>query len=136
MPQADPAKGIKDAIAAAWAADEQREDWSATLYVDPDFEPTAGSPVLLVADDGGAAVTGGPWLARRDMLRITIRLTAFAAGRTEARAVVDAAVDLITTTKPSGIARIENVPAVLETRDRETGAYLASITVPVTVRPV
>lgn len=134
MPQADPAKAIKDAIAAAWA--EDHETWTATLFVADDFAPTDGSPVLLVADDGGVAVTGGAWLARRDMLRITIRLTAFAAGRTEARQVLDAAVDYLTTNRPAGIARIENVPAVLDTRDRETGAYLASITVPVTVRSV
>lgn len=134
MPQTDPAKLLKDAIAEAWA--EDHPSWTATLFVEDDFAPVDGSPVLLVADDGGIAVTGGAWLARRDMLRITIRLTAFAAGRTEARNVLDTAVDFLTTTRPAGIARVENVPAVLDTRDRETGAYLASITVPVTVRPV
>ena len=69
------------------------------------------------------------------MLRITIRLTAFAAGRSEARQVLDAAVDELLADRPAGITRIENVPAALDTRDRETGAFLASITMPVIVRP-
>lgn len=136
MPQADPAKDIKAALAEAWA--EEHEDWTVTLEVADDYQPVAGSPTLLVADDGGGSVHTDPWLARTrsDMLRIVIRLTAFARGRTEARTVVDAAVDELLAHRPAGIARIENVPAVLETRDRETGAYLASITVPVTVRPL
>ena len=58
-----------------------------------------------------------------------------AAGRTEARELLDTAVDFLFSNRPAGIVRIENVPAALDTRDRETGAYLASITVPVTVRP-
>jgi hypothetical protein len=136
MPQADPAKDIKTALAAAW--DTEHPDWTVTLEVADDYQPVAGSPTLLVADDGGGSVHADPWLSRNrsDLLRITVRLTAFARGRTEARTVVDTAVDDLLADRPAGIARIENVPAVLETRDRETGAYLASITVPVTVRPL
>lgn len=131
MAQLDAAKIIKTALAQAWDG----EQYTATLHVEDDFTPQPGSPVLLVADDGGAPVTGGAWLAGKGMLRITIRLTAFAAGRTEARELLDTAVDFLFSDRPAGIVRIENVPAALDTRDRETGAYLASITVPVTVRP-
>lgn len=127
----DPAKTVKEALAAAWAEDQP--SWTATLEVADDYQPTAGSPVLLVADDGGAEVNGGAWLVRKGPLQITLRLTAFARGRTEAREVVDAGTDFVLAQKP-GIARVENVSGVLETRDRDTGAYLASITVPVTVR--
>jgi hypothetical protein len=136
MPQADPAKDIKTALAESWA--EEYPDWTVTLEVADDYQPVSGSPTLLVADDGGGAINSGPWLARSraSLLRITVRLTAFARGRTEARTMVDTAVDQLLADRPAGIARIENVPAVLETRDRETGAYLASITVPVTVRPL
>lgn len=134
MPQPDPAATIKDALELRWADDHP--DWAATLHVADNFQPTAGSPALLVADDGGNSIHGGAWLVRKDLLRITIRLTAFAAGRTEARAVVDAAVDDLVGNRPAGISRIENVSAVLETRDRETGAFLASITMPVIVRPL
>jgi hypothetical protein len=131
--QLDPAKAIKIALADFF--DAEHADWTATLEVDDDFHPVAGEPVLLVADDGGVAVTTGPWMAGRGLLRITIRLTAFARGRTEAREVVLAAIDFIQANRPAGISRIENVPAVLDTRDPETGAYLASIATAVVVKP-
>ena len=133
MPQPDPAAAIKAAIEQVW--DTDHTEWAVTLHVDDDYRPVAGSPVLLVADDGGTTVHGGAWLVRKDMLRIVIRLTALAAGRSEAREVLDAAVDDLVANRPAGI-RIENVPAALETRDRETGAFLASITMPVIVRPL
>lgn len=133
MPQRDPAKEIKTALAEHFA--DEDNGWTATLEVADDYRPVAGSPVLLVADDGGAAVNSGAWLAGRGLLQITIRLTAFARGRTEAREVVLAAIDFIQANRPAGISRIENVPAVLDARDPETGAYLASIAAPVVVKP-
>ncbi|WP_374159079.1 hypothetical protein ACEWX3_07605 [Mycobacterium sp. G7A2] len=134
MASSDPAKIVKDALVTAWTA--AHPSWTATLRVDDDYLPTQGSPTLLVADDGGPAVHSGPWMVGKTLRRITIRLTAFAKGRDEARTVVDAATDHITTYRPPGIARIEDVSAPLVTRDRATGAYLASITVQVIVRPV
>ena len=133
MAQLDPAKAIKNALADFF--DAEHADWTATLEVDDDFHPVAGEPVLLVADDGGVAVNTGPWMAGRGLLRIVIRLTAFARGRTEAREVVNLAIDFIQANRPAGISRLENIPAVLDTRDQETGAYLASITMPVVVKP-
>lgn len=133
MAQQDAAKAIKDALATHYA--DAEPDWTVTLHVADDYTPVDGSPTLLVADDGGVAVNGGAWLAGRDLLRISIRLTVFAAGRSEARAVIDDVVDHLLANRPAGIARIENVPAVLDTRDRATGASLASITMPVVVKP-
>lgn len=133
MPQRDPAKELKDALAGYFADEEN--GWTATLEVPDDYHPVAGSPVLLVADDGGGAVNDGAWLAGRGLLRIVIRLTAFARGRTEARQVVLAAIDFIQANRPAGISRIESVPAVLDMRDPETGAYLASIATAVVVKP-
>lgn len=127
----DPARVIKDAL-EVFFTDEATE---AVLHVDDDFMPVTGSPVLLVADDGGSPVSGGPWLAGRDLMRVTIRLTVFAAGRTEARDTLAAAIGHLLAERPAGIARIENVPPVLDARDRATGAALASITMPVVVRP-
>lgn len=135
MSQADPAKAVKDALATHFA-DVEDYTCTVTLEVPDDYQPTAGSPVLLVADDGGSAVLGGAWLVGNDMHRITLRLTAFARGRTEARTVLNTAIDHLVANRPQEVARIENVPAVLDTRDRETGAYLASITMPVVVRPI
>lgn len=134
MSQADAAKAVKTALADHFA--DLEADVTVTLEVADDYQPVAGSPVLLVADDGGSSLIGGPWMVGHDMHRITLRLTAFARGRTEARSTLDAAVDHLVANRPAEVARIENVPAVLDTRDRETGAYLASITMPVVVRPI
>jgi hypothetical protein len=131
MAQVDPAKAIKTALADFFDG----EDVSVTLEVPDDYTPVDGEPLLLVADDGGNQVSTGPWMAGKGLLRITIRMTAFARGRTEARATLDAAMDHLLADRPAEVTRIENVPAVLDTRDRETGAYLASIAMPVIVRP-
>ena len=131
MSQTDPAKDIKTALVSYFA----ESGVTVTLEVPDDYTPIAGQPVLLVADDGGTAVTGGAWMAGRGLHRITVRLTAFARGRTEAREVILAAIDHIQANRPAGISRIENVPAVLDTRDPETGAYLASIATAVVVKP-
>lgn len=130
MAQRDPAKAIKTAL-----ADFFDGDVAVTLEVPDDYTPVDGEPVLLVADDGGDQVNAGPWMAGKGLLRITVRMTAMARGRTEARATLDAAMDHLLANRPDEVARIENVPAVLDTRDRETGAYLASITMPVVVKP-
>ena len=130
---ADPAMSVKDAVASHWRGLHPK--LKATLEVADDYQPLAGSPTLLVADDGGGMLNGGAWLIRRDLMRIDIRMTAFAKGRSEARTVLTDAIDIVVTTKPPGICRIENVPAPIEDRDRATGAYLASITMPVLIRP-
>jgi hypothetical protein len=131
MAQVDLAKAIKTALADFF----DNTDVSVTLEVPDDYTPVDGEPVLLVADDGGNQVSTGPWMAGKGLLRITIRMTAFARGRTEARATLDAAMDHLLAERPYEVTRIENVPGVLDTRDRETGAYLASIAMPVIVRP-
>lgn len=123
----DYAKTIKSALAAADPA------FDATLHVDDDYAPVEGSPLVLVADDGGPAVINGSWLLNKSPRRSVLRLTAFAAGRTEARATVIAAADFVTAHRP-GIARIEDISVPLLTRDRDTGAWLASVTAPVMVR--
>lgn len=131
MAQLDPAKAIKTALADFFDGDNV----SVTLEVPDDYTPVDGEPLLLVADDGGTQVNEGAFMAGKGLLRITIRMTAFARGRTEARATLDAAMDHLLADRPAEVARIENVPAVLDTRDRETGAYLASIAMLVIVRP-
>lgn len=131
MAQVDPAKAIKTALADFF----DDTDVSVTLEVPDNYTPVDGEPLLLVADDGGNQVSSGAFMAGKGLLRITIRMTAFARGRTEARATLDAAMDHLLADRPAEVARIENVPAVLDTRDRETGAYLASIAMVVIVRP-
>jgi hypothetical protein len=104
--------------------------------VDDDYKPAAGKPTLLVSDDGGPRVVGDAWSLGQTPRRITLRLTAYAVGRDEARQVVDSAVDDILANRPAVLSRIEDVSGPLITRDRGTGAFLASITMPVIVKPV
>lgn len=124
----DFAETVKDALRAADPA------FDATLFVDDDFRPAAGAPVVLVADDGGPSTApNAPWLTRYMPRRPILRLTAYAVDRPEARAAVIAAAEFVAEHKP-GIARVEDIPSPLLARDRKTGAELASIAMPVIVR--
>lgn len=134
MPSVDIAGIVHDALEAHWATTHPA--WTVALYGDPKYKPETGKPTLLVADDGGLAVHSGPWMLRTSMRLRTLRYTAFAVGRDEALAVVGDAVDRIIAHRPTGLARIEDVSDPLVTRDRATGAILASITMPVIVKPV
>lgn len=132
MPSPDPAKAIKTALATEWTT--AHPTWTATLHVDDDYLPAVGNPTLLVADDGGPRIVGDSWTVGKTPRKPVIRLTAFAVGRDEALECVDAAVDHILAHRPAAISRFEDVTGPLVTRDRKTGALLASITVPVIVR--
>lgn len=125
MPIPDYADTVQTALVEA--------DFPAVLEVDDDWRAVEGAPLLLVADDGGNPVLPGPWMVGYSPRRTSLRLTAFAHGRSEARETVVDAAEFVRVNRP-GIARIEDIPPPLITRDRETGAYLASITVPVIVR--
>lgn len=131
MPVPDYAKTVKDALAGDWSATQPT--WTATLNVDDDYQPTMGAVTVLVADDSGPAIFGGAWTAPTSPRRMLLRLVAFAAGRSAARSAVDTAAQFVRTNKP-GVSRVEDFPAPLITKDRETGAFLASITMPVIVR--
>ena len=129
----DYAKDVKDALAADWST--AHPTWTATLQVDDDYQPTTAAPTVLVADDTGVPVHPGAWMVGKTRRRNILRITAFAVGRDEALTAVNAAVQFVVANKP-GIARIEDVSDPLVTRDRKTGAILASITMPVIVKTV
>lgn len=131
MAIADYAEAVMDALVADWAVSQP--NWTAVLDVDRDYQPVVGRPTVLVADDGGPAIVPGAWLLNKSPRRTVLRLTAFAAGRTEARSTVITASNFVVTHRP-GIARVEDISVPLITRDRDTGAWLASITAPVVVR--
>lgn len=112
--QADIVPAIKD-----WLG-ERIEDAEVRLNVPEKWLPADGA-VLVVADDGGP--TRWPIKSQH-----TIRLTAYAAGRTQARAVVAMAAGLLGDGRPSGVASIDSdMGAILDARDTNTGAMLASI---------
>lgn len=122
---------IQDALVADWAV--SHPTWDAVLHMDRTFVAAAGSPVVLVADDGGPAIIRGSWNLNKSPRLTVLRLTANAAGRSEARDTVQAAADFVVANRP-GIARVEDVSVPLITRDEDTGAWLASVTAPVVVR--
>lgn len=115
------------------------KDWLATqdvgaevaLEVPTSWKPSAG-PLLIVADDGGPVL----WPIKS---RHTVRLTAYAAGRTEARAIVTLAAGKLAESdpRPSGVAHVgSGMGGVLDGRDKATGAMLASVLVTMHARTV
>lgn len=132
MAPRDPAKAIKNALATEWATNNA--NWTATLHVDDDFTPTAGSPLVLVADDGGPAAQSGAWMTGKTLYRPVIRMTAFAQGRDEALSTINDTVEWLLANRPPEVSRIDGVTYPLVTRDKATGTYLAWVTMPVLVR--
>ncbi|SLJ19010.1 Uncharacterised protein [Mycobacteroides abscessus subsp. massiliense] len=123
--QADIAGAVKEWLAA------QNIGAQVALAVPANWNPRAGA-LLIVADDGGPVRL--PVKSRN-----TIRLTAYAAGRTEARRIAATAAGKLAESnpRPEGIAHVSSdIGAVLDARDKETGAYLGSAVVPVTARTV
>lgn len=127
----DYAKTVKAALVSEWTVEQPT--WDAVLEVPDKFDPEAGRRVVLVADDGGPALLKGAWLVTTTPRLTVLRLTAYTNGRTSARETVVAAAEFVRINRP-GIARVQDVSVPLITRDPDTGATLASITVPVIVR--
>lgn len=97
------------------------------LNVPDKWKPTDRA-VLVVADDGGPA----QWPI---MSMHTVRLTAYADGRTKARNIVRLACGLLGYGRPTGIAHIaKEMSTILDARDADTGAVLASALLTVTAR--
>ncbi|OBB20612.1 hypothetical protein [Mycolicibacterium elephantis] len=123
--QADMAAAVKDWLATQDLGADVR------LVMDEDWKPSDG-PVLIVADDGGPVV----WPVKS---RHTIRLTGYADGRTTARAIVALAAGKLaeSSPRPPGVANVSSqIGGVLDARDKATGAFLASVLVPVHARTV
>jgi hypothetical protein len=97
--------------------------------VDPEWT-TDDDPLLIVADDGGPV----RWPIKSQH---TIRLTAWAAGRTEARRIVALAAGKLGTGRPDGVVHVNaGMGGILDARDKTTGARLASVLVIVHARTV
>jgi len=114
--QADVIPSIKDWLSDRQLGAEVRQN------IDTHWKPT-DPPVLIVADDGGPAT----WPIASEH---TIRLTAYAGGRDEARRIVALAAGSLAASRPrpAGVAAIESdMSTILDTRDKDTGALLASI---------
>ena len=89
-------------------------------------------PALVVFDDAGP-IRAGEWpVATRPLLRVTV----WAGGRSEARTVAGRALGLLLCKPVPGVARVKPATQLLDTRDSNTGGYVASFTVNTTARTV
>lgn len=96
----------------------------------PDKWVPADGALLIVADDGGPAL----WPIKS---RHTIRLTAWADGRTLARGIAAYAAGLLGDGRPTGVAHVErDMGTILDARDPNTGAILASVLITAHARTV
>lgn len=99
------------------------------LSVPEKWVPADGA-LLIVADDGGPAL----WPIKS---RHTIRLTAWADGRTLARGIAAYAAGLLGDGRPTGVAHVErDMGTILDARDPNTGAILASVLITAHARTV
>lgn len=87
------------------------------------------APVVVIADDGGAVT----WPVKS---RHSIRLTAWAATRTEARRLAARAAGELHAARIRGVVVPGESNSVIEARDNGTGARLASTLVPIHARTV
>lgn len=93
------------------------------------WTPTDG-PLVLVADDGGPL----DWPI---MSRNTVRITVFAEGKDPARTIALRCAGHLHDNVPAGIAHIfRSGTSILEARDPQTGADMASFLVTAAVRTV
>lgn len=96
----------------------------------PDLWKPADGPVVLVADDGGP-------LSWPIMSRIVVRITVFANGKDSARLLAGRCAGHLHDNTPSGLANISRSgTSILEARDPQTGADMASFLITATVRTV
>lgn len=99
------------------------------LNVPDKWTPSDGA-ILVIADDGGPTM----WPIKSQH---TIRLTSYAAGRTQARSITARAAGLLGDGRPPGVASIDSdMGAILDARDPNTGAMLASILLTAQARTV
>lgn len=123
--QADIIPSIKDWLDSRIAEADVR------LNLPAKWTPTAG-PVLVVADDGGPVL----YPIKSDH---TIRLTAWAGGRTQARRIVALAAGKLCAIRPrpTGVASVDSeMGGVIDDRDEATGSFFASVLVTVVARTV
>lgn len=108
---------------------ERLTDVDVRLSVPDKWIPADGA-LLIVADDGGPTL----WPIKSQH---TIRLTAWADGRTTARSIASLAAGLLGDGRPDGVLSVgSDMGTVLDARDPNTGAILASVLITAHARTV
>ena len=96
----------------------------------PDRWTPADGALLIVADDGGPMI----WPIKSQH---TIRLTAWADGRSTARSIAGLAAGLLGSGRPTGVISVDSdMGTILDARDPNTGAILASVLITAHARTV
>lgn len=118
---ADPAKAVKNHLAAALPALVGAPAPTVGLVLPANWSLSSSPPAVVVFDDGGAPV----WpVATRPLLRITV----WANGRDRARDIASAALSVLTSQQIPGVATLTQPSGLLEARDPNTTAQLVSFT--------
>lgn len=116
----DPAASIKAFLAAELPALVADPNPTVGVVLPADWK-LASPPAVVVFDDSGPTL----WPV---MVKPTIRVTVWANGRTRARAIAGAALGLLLSQRVAGVATITTPSQLLDARDSNTGAILASFT--------
>lgn len=121
----DPKPAVKDALATYFGADAR-----VAMEVPADWLLLSGIPLVTVHDDGGPL--NWPVLSRH-IVRITVRGN----GNPVVRLIARRAAGNLHANIPAGLEDIHrNGSALIEARDPDSGADMASFTVTATVRTV
>ena len=121
--QADVIPSVKDWLST------RIEDAEVRLNVPERWIPANGA-ILVVADDGGPTL----WPIKSQH---TVRLTAYGSGRTQVRNLASLAAGMLGYGRPTGIVHVDSeMGGILDARDPETGAFLASVLLTVQARTV
>ncbi len=117
----DPAKAAKNYLAAVVPAMVAAPAPTFGLVL-PASWTTKSAPAVVVFDDSGPA----RWpVTTRPLLRVTV----WADGRDQARAIAGAALAVLTSHRVPAIATLTEPSGLLEARDSNTAAVLVSFTV-------
>lgn len=120
VPAAHPARLLKDALKVRMSAKYPALEYG--LGLPADWANYDGPPLLVVFDDGGAS----EWPVSD---RATLRVTAWSNSLTTARDIASHALGVTLTHKVEGLSQILPGTRVIDARDPENGALMASYTV-------
>lgn len=120
IPAAHPARVLKDALKGRMSA--KYPDLAYGLGLPEDWASYDGPPLLVVFDDGGAS----EWPVSD---RATLRVTAWSNSLTKSREIAAFALGVTLTHRVEGLSQILPGTRVIDARDPENGAEMASYTV-------
>lgn len=117
----DPARAVKDALDVALPV-------TVAMRLPTDWTPRSHPAYVVISDDGGD--THWPIVAR-----VLVRVTVYAAGRTQARELAAQALSTIMDGDIPGVIRPpRRAPTITDARDPATEAVVSGFTIPIRMR--